>query len=106
MLRRKDHGIHPRNLQSLGTVGGVRAGVVFVCLSVAAAVLAWPTSGRAADTSQCAPTAADPQPRTPTADAPCWVEVTPYPFGDEGAPVDTSEHRCLPSGAADSRCYL
>src|SRR5262245_15392275 len=30
----------------------------------------------------------------PITATPCWVDVSPYPFGSDGDPVDTSGERC------------
>jgi hypothetical protein len=35
-------------------------------------------------------------PAGPTPGSPCWVDVDPYPFGNEGIPVETPAQRCSP----------
>src|SRR5262249_36610448 len=42
-------------------------------------------------------------PSTPVAGTPCWVDVSPYPFGSDGDPVDTSTPQC---GLQQPACYL
>ena len=52
-------------------------------------------------TPVCAATAD--RPATPVSGTPCWVDVSPYPFGSDGDPVDTSTARC---GLQQGECYL
>jgi hypothetical protein len=84
------------------TFGSVRRVVAVVGLVSAAAVLAVSLIGSsvrsaaaaAADGPGCARTTGSPQQPTPTSGDPCWIEVTPYPFGNDGNPVDLSSPRC------------
>ncbi len=54
-----------------------------------------------ADAPVCAQTAPS-TPATPSPGSPCWVDVTPYPFGTDGNPVDPSTPICT----IGSSCYL
>src|SRR6516165_1655640 len=60
-----------------------------------------PAPAEGASPPQCAQvtttaTTPDGLPGTPPT-SPCWSAVVPYPFGDEGSPVDTSHGaRCAP----------
>jgi hypothetical protein len=70
-----------------------------------AAALGWPGSAHA-DPS-CATVAGRSVPPAPTAGNPCWVEVSPYPFGFDGNPVDTTSAQCKPNVGGDvPGCYL
>ncbi|HEY6888875.1 MAG TPA: hypothetical protein VI300_13880 [Solirubrobacter sp.] len=42
----------------------------------------------------CAQTTDPATPAAPSPGTPCWVDVTPYPFGADGLPVDTSSLNC------------
>ena len=57
---------------------------------VTIAILAAPPA-RAAS---CALTTDATTPVTPLPGEPCWVDVTPYPFGVDGDPVDSSSYGC------------
>ena len=74
------------------------------------AVLAFaPASARAQAAPRCALTTDATQPATATPGHACWTDVEPYPFGDDGGPVDTSVTRCKPHPPADdssASCYL
>lgn len=56
-----------------------------------------------ADAPACATTYDPATPATASPGSPCWVDVTPYPFGIDGTPVDPSAPYCL---ALESACYL
>lgn len=80
-----------------------------------AAAPAWAASGPdATGGPACALTASSSAPRTATAGAPCWTDVTPYPFGADGNPVDPGSGECgtlhAPgpgfSGDFTEPCYL
>jgi len=117
------------------SVGAIAAALLVACLSSVA--LASPTPA-SADSPACAPavTEALPGPSTPgptgpsgpsgpsgptgplfttgpsgTTGDPCWTDVTPYPFGSDGLPVDTSDDNplsmCAPNTlGAQLSCYL
>jgi hypothetical protein len=67
-------------------------------------------------TPVCATTTDSPNPTTPSPGQPCWTDVTPYPFGADGGPVDTSSQSACKSpdpgpdwahfGDPVSACYL
>jgi hypothetical protein len=59
----------------------------------------------------CAETTDPATPEAPLPGKPCWVDVTPYPFGADGLPVDTASFGCptvnAEKGAGyQSQCYL
>jgi hypothetical protein len=87
----------------------VRSTLGFACALVAAVACALWAHGEAAAADRCTRSDAPGQPGPPRADAACWVEITPYPFGDDGNPVDGSNARCRPQGnppQASVQCYL
>lgn len=51
-----------------------------------------------ADGLQCALTSS-PTPSAPSVGHPCWTDVTRYPFGSDGNPVDAQSTVCQPKGA-------
>lgn len=63
-------------------------------LGVASPAVAAPT---------CAQTDNPSGPVTPVAGSPCWTDVTPYPFGIDGNPVDPTSPLCA---AGPQGCYL
>ncbi|MDA0163846.1 hypothetical protein OM076_26485 [Solirubrobacter ginsenosidimutans] len=59
----------------------------------------------------CAKTTDPATPAAPSPGKPCWVDITPYPFGTDGLPVDTSSLGCPAVNAEkdrgyQSQCYL
>jgi hypothetical protein len=76
-----------------------------------AALLALATANASAAPA-CATTTDPATPAAPAPGRPCWVDTTPYPFGADGLPVDTSKRSCatapLPDGpdGYQSLCYL
>lgn len=85
-------------------------------LLLAFALVAWLVSlatDRASASVACARTA-DPagasvaaDPGSPAPGSACWIEVTPYPFGFDGDPVDPTRQRCTLDGTpAPITCYL
>lgn len=80
-----------------------------------------PTAARASG-PPCAQTDATSAPRAASPGSPCWTDVTPYPFGADGNPVDPNSAACgasppgpnwqgdfLPSGGnvpGNPPCYL
>ena len=85
------------------------AAALSVCL--AAGVLAAATAGQAyADAPKCTSTVPA---QNPASGAPCWTDVTPYPFGFDGNPVDPNSAACqaweatTPNTQGDPiACYL
>jgi hypothetical protein len=66
----------------------------------------------AAATPACATTLTVTTPAPPSstnaAPGPCWTDVTPYPFGSDGNPVDPSSPLCAPNPTTGDQlpCYL
>jgi hypothetical protein len=71
-----------------------RALVLFAVLLGGGALSAAPSA--AASPLQCAPTADSSTPAAPSPGKPCWIDMTPYPFGIDGGPVDTTTRDCAP----------
>lgn len=89
----------PAMLAALTTLGAV----VLVICRVAAAAAATPACAQALTiTTPAPPVTASPAPQ------PCWTDVTPYPFGSDGGPVDTSTKLCAtdPTVGDTRSCYL
>jgi len=87
--------------ETLAASGGARGfrrpllAATLVALLAAVAAL----GARAAPASAapaCAVTTDPATPAAPTAGHPCWTDVTPYPFGADGNPVDPSTGICGP----------
>ena len=74
---------------------------------VAAAVLGG-FDERAAAAPVCAGVTNGVAQSAPAPGKPCWVEVTPYPFGDDGEPVVNPPDRCFQatSTGSPSPCFL
>ena len=68
---------------------------MLACAAVTVALAAAPAWAQ--DSASCAATDDPTAPRTPTAGAPCWTEVEPYPFGADGGPVDVTAPECRPA---------
>jgi Big-like domain-containing protein len=69
------------------------------------------TTTTTAGTPSCAATftvtTPTPPDSTSAAPGPCWTDVTPYPFGADGNPVDPTSGLCAPTTAGDPpNCYL
>jgi len=54
---------------------------------------------------KCAATTSSSTPASPSAGQPCWVDVTPYPFGSDGNPVDPTSALCVNGGAFGPNNY-
>jgi hypothetical protein len=66
-----------------------------------------PAHAQSSPPPACAATADATTPATPAPGAPCWTEVDPYPFGDDGEAVDPTSDRCRPRpDGAEAECYL
>ncbi len=63
------------------------------------------STGQAAAAEACAQTTSTATPAGPTAGSPCWVDVTPYPFGSDGSVVDPSSAACIGSTSGASGEY-
>jgi len=114
--QRRVRGPRLANLLYVGRVNGTHAHVA-VRLAALAALVACALGGSlaaaaelgAARENRCSGTTEGAPPQTsPEPGASCWVEVSPYPFGSDGAPVDVTSGRCRPAGSGQplATCYL
>ncbi len=86
-----------------------RSIVWMVLVTLAVACLGAGTPPARADVLSCAhavtgPSAGGPEqptnnPSAPTPGTPCWTDVTPYPFGSDGNPVDPESALCVGGGS-------
>lgn len=79
------------------------AGALAVGLAVGALAVA-PADGATGLT--CAATTNPSTPASPSGGQPCWTQVTPYPFGFDGNPVDPTGAACQQSFVNPNDCYL
>lgn len=88
-----------------------RSSALLAALAIALGAAAIPAASAQTTAPTCAAVVVEPAPSPAPSPAPadpaCWVEVTPYPFGSDGNPVDLKDPRCAPVlGEARSACYL
>jgi hypothetical protein len=74
-------------------------------IAASAAVTPARSSAQAGSGPECARTAPGDS-HGSGAGLPCWTDVKPYPFGSEGAPVDTSQEQCAHGSSEEAACYL
>ncbi len=83
---------------------------LFAAVGIAALALCGVASAdSSASALACAPTTLASTPASPSAGEPCWVAVSPYPFGYNGSPVDPNNPYCAnypTSGSGSNPCYL